>query len=80
MCFIHMPGEPRTMQRVPVGLRKGMWGALTRCGAGERESAGRVAHLPATAHNIQLVGVNDVMVMRDALAVRNAGEEYRDGT
>jgi len=32
------------------------------------------------AHGARLIRVHNVMAMRDALAVWNAVEEYRDGT
>jgi dihydropteroate synthase len=66
---------------VLAGLsRKSMLGALTGRAVGEREFAGVAAHLIAVARGARLVRVHDVMAMRDALAVWNAVEEYRDGT
>ena len=66
---------------VLAGLsRKSMLGALTGRTVDEREFAGVAAHLIAVAHGARLVRVHNVMAMRDALAVWNAVEEYRDGT
>ena len=66
---------------VLVGLsRKSMLGAVTGRSVDEREFAGVAAHLFAVAHGAALVRVHNVAAMRDALAVWNAVEEYRDGT
>ncbi len=66
---------------VLAGLsRKSMLGALTGRAVDEREFAGVAAHLMAVAQGARLVRVHNVMAMRDALAVWNAVEEYRDGT
>lgn len=65
---------------VLAGLsRKSMLGTLTGRTVDEREFAGVAAHLIAVAHGARLVRVHNVMAMRDALAVWNAVEEYRDG-
>jgi len=65
---------------VLAGLsRKSMLGALTGRTVDEREFAGVAAHLIAVANGARLVRVHDVVAMRDALAVWNAVEEYRDG-
>ena len=65
---------------VLAGLsRKSMLGILTGRTVDEREFAGVAAHLIAVAHGARLVRVHNVMAMRDALAVWNAVEEYRDG-
>lgn len=64
-----------------VGLsRKSMLGTLTGRAVDEREFAGLAAHLMAVAHGARLVRVHNVVAMRDALAIWNAVEEYRDGT
>ncbi len=66
---------------VLAGLsRKSMLGTLTGRAVDEREFAGVAAHLIAVAHGARLVRVHNVMAMRDALAVWDAVEEYRDGT
>lgn len=66
---------------VLAGLsRKSMLGALTGRAVDEREFAGVAAHLMAVAQGARLVRVHNVMAMRDALAIWNAVEEYRDGT
>jgi dihydropteroate synthase len=66
---------------VLAGLsRKSMLGALTGRVVEEREFAGAAAHLMAVMRGARLVRVHNVMAMRDALAVWNAVEEYRDGT
>lgn len=68
---------------VPVmaGLsRKSMLGTLTGRDVGEREFAGVAAHLAAVARGVRLVRVHDVAAMRDALAIWNAVEDWRDGT
>jgi dihydropteroate synthase len=66
---------------VLAGLsRKSMLGALTGRVVDEREFAGVAAHLMAVVQGARLVRVHNVMAMRDALAVWNAVEEYRDGT
>ena len=66
---------------VLAGLsRKSMLGTLTGRAVDEREYAGVAAHLIAVARGAQLVRVHNVAAMRDALAVWNAVEEYRDGT
>lgn len=59
--------------------RKSMLGALTGRPVNEREFAGVAAHLIAVARGARLVRVHNVEAMRDALAVWNAVEEYRDG-
>ncbi|MFH1818600.1 MAG: dihydropteroate synthase [Pseudomonadota bacterium] len=60
--------------------RKSMLGTLTGRVVDEREFAGVAAHLMAVAHGARLVRVHNVVAMRDALAIWNAVEEYRDGT
>lgn len=66
---------------VLAGLsRKSMLGALTGRPVDEREFAGVAAHLIAVAHGARVIRVHNVVAMRDALAVWNAVEEYRDGT
>ena len=66
---------------VLAGLsRKSMLGTLTGRAVDEREFAGVAAHLIAVARGARLVRVHNVAAMRDALAVWNAVEEYRDGT
>jgi len=60
--------------------RKSMLGTLTGCAVDEREFAGVAAHLMAVTHGARLVRVHNVVAMRDALAIWNAVEEYRDGT
>ena len=60
--------------------RKSMLGTLTGRAVDEREFAGVAAHLMAVAQGARLVRVHNVMAMRDALAIWNAVEEYRDGT
>ncbi|MHB1075711.1 dihydropteroate synthase [Thiobacillus sp.] len=60
--------------------RKSMLGTLTGRVVDEREFAGVAAHLIAVAHGARLVRVHNVVAMRDALAIWNAVEEYRDGT
>lgn len=66
---------------VLAGLsRKFMLGTLTGRAVDEREFAGVAAHLIAVAHGARLVRVHNVAAMRDALAIWNAVEEYRDGT
>ena len=66
---------------VLAGLsRKSMLGALTGRIVDEREFAGVAAHLAAVVHGARLLRVHNVVAMRDALAVWNAVEEYRDGT
>lgn len=66
---------------VLAGLsRKSMLGALSGRKVDEREFAGVAAQLIAVARGARLVRVHNVMAMRDALAVWNAVEEYRDGT
>ncbi|WP_324778516.1 dihydropteroate synthase [Thiobacillus sedimenti] len=66
---------------VLAGLsRKSMLGMLTGRDVDEREFAGVAAHLIAVAKGARLLRVHNVAAMRDALAVWNAVEEYRDGT
>lgn len=60
--------------------RKSMLGTLTGRAVDEREFAGVAAHLMAVTHGARLVRVHNVVAMRDALAIWNAVEEYRDGT
>lgn len=60
--------------------RKSMLGTLTGRVVDEREFAGVAAHLMAVAQGARLVRVHNVEAMRDALAIWNAVEEYRDGT
>jgi dihydropteroate synthase len=66
---------------VLAGLsRKSMLGELTGRTVDEREFAGVAAHLIAVARGARLLRVHNVAAMRDALAIWNAVEEYRDGT
>lgn len=68
---------------VPVmaGLsRKSMLGTLTGRDVGTREFAGVAAQLAAVARGARVLRVHNVTAMRDALAVWNAVEEYRNGT
>lgn len=60
--------------------RKSMLGMLTGRDVDGREFAGVAAHLIAVAKGARLLRVHNVAAMRDALAIWNAVEEYRDGT
>lgn len=77
----HLGGLAELDLPILVGLsRKSMLGTLTGRVVDEREFAGLAAHLMAVAHGARLVRVHNVVAMRDALAIWNAVEEYRNGT
>ncbi|TXH73907.1 dihydropteroate synthase [Thiobacillus sp.] len=77
----HLGGLAELGVPILAGLsRKSMLGSLTGRAVDEREFAGVAAHLMAVAQGVRLVRVHNVMAMRDALAIWNAVEEYRDGT
>lgn len=77
----HLGGLAELGVPILAGLsRKSMLGSLTGRAVDEREFAGVAAHLMAVAQGARLVRVHNVMAMRDALAIWNAVEEYRDGT
>ncbi|MES2369886.1 MAG: dihydropteroate synthase [Pseudomonadota bacterium] len=77
----HLGGLAELGVPILAGLsRKSMLGSLTGRAVDEREFAGVAAHLMAVAQGARLVRVHNVMAMRDALAIWNAVEEYKDGT
>lgn len=76
----HLGGLAELGVPILAGLsRKSMLGSLTGRAVDEREFAGVAAHLMAVAQGARLVRVHNVVAMRDALAIWNAVEEYRDG-